>query len=205
MAVIPHRFRNPDRLRPVQGEAVRKALVKAWNEVPPSQAVDAIFEEALDRVDHVTANPVQRGFVMAFMDFVQAVSDHLSDPKVSRRPLMAVRLWLRCIGSLDENSNEIKATRQELADSLGVAPREVSRTMAELVRINAVIREEARGGAPRGASVVRYRLNERAATHATHAARDAAILRAPVLKLVQGGLDPTQRRSRAVLPALPVL
>lgn len=204
MAVIPARFRNSDRLRPAQGAATRQALVKAWQEAPVAPAVDAFFEGALDRLDAVTATPVQRGFVMAFMDFVEAVSDHLSSPKVSKRPLMAVRLWLRCLGRLDPLSNEILAGRDELARSLGIPAREVSRIMAELVRIKAVIREERRKGAPRGAGVVRYRLNERVANHYGEGKREAAMARAPMLTLVYGGV-PGERRSRAVVPAMPVL
>lgn len=207
MAVIPARFRDPDRLRPDQGDGTRRALVKAWQDAPSGHAVDAFFEGALDNLDQVTATPVQRGFVMAFMDFVEAVSDHLSSPKVSRRPLMAVRLWLRCIGRLDEKTNVILATRQELADSLGMPASEVSRTMSELVRIKAVIRETSRAGAPRGSGVVRYKLNERVANHFGEGKREAAMARAPMLTLVHGGVSalPSERRSRGPLVPSPVL
>lgn len=204
MAVIPGRFRRPDRLRPDQGALVREAVVDAWNKLPASPAVDDWFGRALDDVDSVTAVPVRKGFVMAFMDFVEAVSDHLASSSVSARPLVAVRLWLRCIGRLDEKTNEILATRQELAESLGVSARDVSRVMAELVRIDAVRREVARTGRARGAGVVRYFLNERVATHYPEGKREAAQARAPHLKLLDGGL-PGERRSRARAVCWPVL
>jgi hypothetical protein len=204
MAVIPARFRRSDRLTPDQGSKVRQSLVSAWQQAPDGEAVDEFFEASFDRLDGVTASPVQRGFVMAFMDFVEAVSDHLSSPNVSRRPLMAVRLWLRCIGRLDDKTNEILASRQELAESLDIPASEVSRVMSELVRINAIERLTTRAGRPRGAGVVRYKLNERVANHYGEGKREAAMARAPMLSLVHGGLSSTERRSRAPSSFLPV-
>lgn len=202
MAVVPVRFRRPDRLRPDQGAGVREVVVDAWRRAPASPAVDDWFSRALDDLDGVTAVPVERGFVMAFMDFVEAVSDHLASK--SARPLVAVRLWLRCIGRLDEKTNEIVATREELAVSLAVSARDVSRVMAELVRIDAVRREVDRAGKARGARVARYFLNERVANHFAEGKREAAMARAPHLKLVDGGLPPTEQRSRAPVSLLPV-
>lgn len=197
MAVIPARFRRSDRLTPQQGAEVRQRLVEAWRSASAAEAITDCFERLFDHVDAVTASPVQKGFVMAFMDFVEAVSDHLASSTVSRRPLLAVRLWLRCIGRLDPATNEILATRQELADSLGMPVAEVSRVMSELVRIKAVSRVTWRTGRPRGAGVVRYILNERVANHYGEGKRDAAMARAPVLVLHQGGASSTERRSRA--------
>lgn len=205
MAVIPARFRRSDRLRPDQGDEVRRALVDAWQKAPDGEAVDEFFRGELDRLDGVISSPVERRFVMAFMDFVEAVTDHLSSPNVSRRPLMAVRLWLRCIGRLDEETNEILASRQELADSLGMPASEVSRVMSELVRIQAIERLTCRAGRPRGAGVVRYKLNERVANHYGDGKRQAAIARAPMLTLVHGGVSSSERRSRFVGPVVPVL
>lgn len=197
MSVVPARFRRPDRLRPDQGVAVREELAAAWRKVGAAPAVDDFFCRALDDLDSVTAVPVEKGFVMAFMDFVEAVSDHLASSGVSRRPLLAVRLWLRCIGRLDVETNQILATRQELADSLAMPVSEVSRVMSELVRIQAVRRESERAGKARGAGVVRYFLNERAANHYPQGKREAAMARAPKLTLVAGGGSPGERRSRA--------
>jgi predicted RecA/RadA family phage recombinase len=199
MAVVPVRFRHPDRLRPDQSSEVRKVLVTAWQAAPAGEAVEAFFEGAFASLDASTSTPVQKGFVMAYMDFVEAVSDHLASSKVSRRPLMAVRLWLRCIGRLDPKTNIIQASRQELADSLGMPASEVSRTMAELVRIQAVIRVSSRAGVPRGSSVVRYKLNEAAANHyGERDGRDARVAAAPRLILLDGGASSsTERRSRA--------
>lgn len=207
MTVIPARFRRSDRLTPQQGAEVRRMLVEAWQRAPSAEAVDDCFGRLFDHVDGVTASPVQKGFVMAFMDFVEAVSDHLSSSKVSRRPLLAVRLWLRCIGRLDPVTNEILATRQELADSLGMPASEVSRVMSELVRIKAVRRDTSRAGRPRGAAVARYILNERVANHYGEGKREAAMARAPMLTLVHGGVSvlPSERRSRAPSLSLPVL
>lgn len=184
------------RLRPVQALPVREAVVAAWRQTGGSPEVDEYFGRALDDLDALTAAPVEKGFVMAFMDFVEAVSDHLASSEKVPRPLVAVRLWLRCIGRLDPETNEILATRQELANSLGVSARDVSRVMSELVRIEAVRRETGRVGQARGAGVVRYFLNERAANHLPKGQREARMAAAAVIKVEFGKVPPSERRPR---------
>lgn len=206
MAVVPGRFpRRSNRLRPDQSAPVREAVVSAWHQSGGLPEVDAIFGRALDELDALTAPAIEKGFVMAFMEFVEAVSDHLASPGVSARPLVAVRLWLRCIGRLDIETNEILATRQELAASVGVSARDVSRVMSELVRINAVRREVSREGKSRGAGVVRFFLNERVANHLPKGRREAAVAAAPALTVVVGGIPPSERRPRARSFLRPVL
>lgn len=206
MVVVANRFRRrPGRLRADQAAPVREAMLMAWRSTGGAQEVDEFFGSQLDFLDGLTAPPVEKGFVMAFMQFVEAVSDHLSSSENISRPLVAVRLWLRCIGRLDRVTNEILATRNELAASLGVPAREVSRVMSELVRIDAVRRETGRAGAARGAGVVRYFLNERVANHFPEPERSAKMGSAPVIKLAVDNVPPSERRPRARSFVLPVL
>lgn len=199
MSVVNIARRRPQdrRCAPAQAEVVRHELVAAWQRTGGSPAVDAFFGQTLDRLSSLTAPPVEKVFVMAFMEFVEAVSDHLAGPAKLRRPLVAVRVWLRCIGRLDRVTNEILYTRRELAASLGVPDSEVSRVMSELVRIEAVRRVTDRQGQARGAGVVRYFLNERVGNHLPDGVRQDAMAAAPHLKVVVGGLPPTEQRSRA--------
>jgi MarR-like DNA-binding transcriptional regulator SgrR of sgrS sRNA len=82
----------------------------------------------------------------------------------------AAALWWPCSfgpSCSPEDSNEVQATRQELADLVGCSPREITIVMKELESLNAVHR--ARDG--RG---VRYYVDARFGTHLAGAARDQA-------------------------------
>jgi len=100
----------------------------------------------------------------------------------SKRPHKAVELWATLLEHLRMDTGEIMATRQELAERVGMTPRDLSSTMTELASINAIRREkEGRN--------VRYFLNPHIATHVPNAAkrkveRDGA---GPLLTLMEGG------------------
>ena len=73
---------------------------------------------------------------------------------------------------------EILATRQELADMIGIEPRTVTEIMSELEAVGAVYRQ-------RRGRVVRYFVNPILGTHLSGAARDKAQAAAPELRLVE--------------------
>ncbi len=100
----------------------------------------------------------------------------------SDRPIAALRLWARLFEVIRNDTGEIMQTREELAQWLGVLPRDLSSMMTELASINAVRREK------RGREV-RYFMNSTIATHLPgHAARQAAReADGPLLVVVQGG------------------
>jgi len=100
----------------------------------------------------------------------------------SKRPQAATLLWARLFEVIRNDTGEIMQTRDELAQWLGVLPRDLSSMMTELASINAVRREK------RGREV-RYFMNSTIATHlpgqaARQAARDAD---GPLLVVMQGG------------------
>jgi hypothetical protein len=98
--------------------------------------------------------------------------------ETSKRPLLAVKLWSLLFSKLPPNSNEVQATREELAHDLGCRPAAVSEIMSELERLDAVHRQrEGRG--------VRYIVNPLLGTHLAGAARDKAQAAAPALRLVE--------------------
>ena len=103
--------------------------------------------------------------------------------KNSKRPHKAVELWATMLEHLRIDTGEIMATRQELAERVGMDARDLSKTMTELASINAVRREKE-------GRKVKYFLNPSIATHVPNAAkrkaeRDKA---GPLLKLMEGGI-----------------
>lgn len=100
----------------------------------------------------------------------------------SKRPHKAVQLWATLLERLRIDTGEIMATRQELADRVGMTPRDLSSTMTELASINAIRREkEGRN--------VKYFLNPNIATHMPSAAKrkTARENAGPLLTLMEGG------------------
>ena len=85
----------------------------------------------------------------------------------SKRPQNAVMVWARLLERLRIDTGEIMATREELADRVGLAPRTLSEIMTELASINAIRREKVGRN-------VRYFLNPHIATHVPNAAKRAA-------------------------------
>jgi len=100
----------------------------------------------------------------------------------SKRPHKAVELWATILEHLRIDTGEVMATRQELAERVGMEPRTLSETMTEFVSINA-IRREKQGRA------VRYFLNPTIATHLPSASKRAAAREeaGPLLRLMEGG------------------
>lgn len=106
----------------------------------------------------------------------------------STRPMVAMQLWAELFCRLRRDTGEIAATRDELAESISITPREVSTIMGELESINAISRDRVKVAGMRGPGVVRYRMNSHVATHLGGAARDKAQAQdGPLLKLIDGG------------------
>ena len=96
----------------------------------------------------------------------------------SQRPLVAVRLWSKLFEHLPPDSNDVRATREELARAVGCDPAHVSAIMGELESIGAVYRRQAGRG-------VRYFVHPSLGTHLAGAVRDRAQAEAPKLRLVE--------------------
>jgi hypothetical protein len=119
-------------------------------------------------------------FVMLSPAQNDAVVEWLSDQ--SKRPQAAVRLWSHLFTCMRMDTGEILKSREELAERLGVLPRDLSSLMTELASINA-IRREKRG---RG---VRYFMNSTIATHlpSPEARAKAREGDGPLLVVIQSG------------------
>jgi hypothetical protein len=100
----------------------------------------------------------------------------------SKRPHKAVMVWARILEHLRLDTGEIMATRQELANRVGVDARDLSKIITELASINAIRREKE-------GRKVRYFLNPGIATHVPNPAKRKAAREeaGPLLKLMEGG------------------
>lgn len=102
----------------------------------------------------------------------------------SNQPHKAQKVWAQLLTKLRLDTGEIMATRQQLADRVGVTPQNLSRIMTELASINAIIREK-------DGRRVKYYLNPNIATHQGSASARAKAREnaGPLLKLMESGRD----------------
>jgi len=114
-------------------------------------------------------------FIMVEPNLYHGVVVRLFD--TSRRPKLAVKLWSLLFSKLPPDSNDVQASRDDLARELGCKPNDISEVMGELEELGAVYRrKEGRG--------VRYLVHPKFGTHLAGAARDKAQAEAPELRLV---------------------
>ena len=173
MAATVHRFRSTrDRLKADQGDELRQLLLDLGEERNlPADAVTRIVAA----IDGETASDRGWTFVMIGPVENQAVVDWLYGN--SRRPKAATRVWAMLFTALRYDTGEIALTREEIAEHVGTAPRNVSSIMTELVGIGAVSRT-------RDGRMVRYFMNPTIGTKLTGKARDRAQDEGAQLKLV---------------------
>lgn len=116
-------------------------------------------------------------------DEFNAVADWLDEN--SRLPRMANRLWRQIHRFVHPESGEILRSRDELAELIGVTPREISTVMNELARINAVYAERVRIPGMRGPGAVRWFLHPCCGTHLPKEPREVVQAASPKLRLVE--------------------
>lgn len=150
----------------LRSEAVRSAMVRVRNYAASQAASEGDWEFSML---HVRRN-----------DFVVA---ELAEKSV--RPVKAIRLWSLCLLHADEWTNEVSLSRRELAERIGVAERDVSTLVSELVEMKALSRGREGGRA-------RYFVNPLCATHLKGGLRDAEQAVAP--ELVSLGARRAERR-----------
>lgn len=167
-----------EKLRRGQDEQLREALLPFEDEIP-----GPIFRELITVIDRRTAARNKWTFVMLSPEQNSDVVGYLRDN--SRYPLLALTAWAMCFAYLRNDTGQIMLTRQELADKLRAAPRDISRVMTELEQLGAIIRRRARVPGKRGPGMVEYFMNPRVATHLAGAERDKAQDEAPLLKLIE--------------------
>jgi CRP-like cAMP-binding protein len=174
---------KPKRMRADQADRLRQALLPFEEELP-----EQVVRDLRHHINRLTSSRNKWTFVMLSPEQNAAVVNWLVEH--SGRPLVAVRLWALCFEHLDEETGEIHHRREQIAESLGVDPDDVSRIMSELVKMGAIIRRRERIAGLRGPGPVRYFMNPRVATHLAGTARDLAQAEAPtLLTLLEGGKE----------------
>jgi predicted transcriptional regulator len=169
-AIIPLQTR-PERLRADQAEQLRQALLPFEGVMP--DAVATIRRH----IDRATASRSRWTFVMLSPSQNRAVVHYLRTN--SSRPMAAMDVWALCFEHLDADTGEILLSRDQIAESTGDRPSNVSTIMGELEKFGAISRRRKNGGG------VRYYMNPRVATHLAGKERDDAQAAAPQLRLVQ--------------------
>lgn len=165
---------QPQRMDPARADQARQLILDL--DLPPRARRDC-----LAAIDRDTAAVSEWVFVMLSPRENAAVLDFLLDN--AAKPKLAVRVWAELLNYLRLDTGEILRSREELAASFGVAPREVSRVMTLLETANAIRRQRDGRG-------VRYFLNPNVGTHLAGAARKVAQADAPpgpLLTLMEGG------------------
>ena len=172
MPATLHRFRSKrSRLEADQGQELRQLLLDLGETKNlPAEAVTKIVAA----VDAQTASEGGWTFVMIGPKENRAVVAWLRQN--SKRPMAAMDTWALLFTAVRFDTGEIALTRAEIAERVGIRPREVSSIMTELVEIGAVSRvHEGRR--------VRYFMNPNIGTHLTGKERDQAQSEARQLSL----------------------
>jgi hypothetical protein len=170
-AAIVNLRTKPDRLHEEQAAALRQ-LVLDFPGLP-----ERATGEIVAAIDRQTASKGRGAFVMMWADQNAAVVRWLMAH--SGQPMKATQLWAECFTVLRTDTNEIMATREELAERVKVRPNELSTIMSELESFGAISRRREKVPGMRGQGVVRYYMNPRVGTHLAGAARDKAQEAAP--------------------------
>lgn len=168
---------RPKRVRIEQAERVCQALLPFEEELPE------LVAELRYRVDRLTQSKGRWTFVMLSPEQNAAVVQWLA--KHSSRRIEAVQVWAHCFKHLDNETGEIRQSRGQIAESLGISADDISRIMTELEKVGAISRKRDRTAGRRGPGLVRYFMNPRVATHLDGTVRDAAQAVAPLLTLIE--------------------
>lgn len=169
-----HRFRSRKHLLDTDQALSLREIITAMGGLPEN-AVGRICAA----IDQNTASDNGWSFVMISPAQNDAVVTWLM--KNSKRPMKAAALWSACFTALRNDTGEIMLTREEFAERLEISADNVSRIMAELVSIKAIISKRDRVPGLRGPGLVRYFMNPTVATHLPNEARKKAQEEAPPL------------------------
>src|SRR3954463_14845504 len=154
-----------------QAEAAVSQLRLTLDELPLPPDVAERIGTILDRHERARNG---WSFTMVNTDLYHRVVVHLTEH--AKRPMLALNLWSLLFTKLPPDSDEVQASRTDLAKELRCAPSEISECIGELEKIGAVYRK-------RDGRSVRYAVNPLLGTHLSGAVRARAQATAPQLRL----------------------
>ena len=173
MATV-HKLPKHSRIKRENAEKARLALA----DIAMPEEARAVIDNALYSITNTLG--ARAVFTMISNDqfrFVMKATAELPRPDLTWKVFTAAVTYAR------QDTGEILATREQLADDAGTNTVEISRAMGELSNIGAILKEK------RGRNVV-YKVNPHVAWNGGEGARVAACRTAPKLQLVEGGLEP---------------
>lgn len=163
-------------------EVERKALVRDW--VLAQENMPADMQQDLLRRTATNQDVIEnrRPFAMIGTGENKAIVKWLR--RNSNTPLVAIDLWMECFDHLNYETQQIGATRDELASAVGTQPKVVSTIMTELESIGAISRQLEKIPGLRGPGRVLYFMNPLVGTHLPAQKRYEAQRTAPALRVV---------------------
>ena len=174
MVATIHKLPKHSRIKRDQAEKARLALA----DIDMPEEARAVLDNALYSI---TNTPGARAiFTMISNDQFRYVSKMIASGPDAGKTLL---VWNVAVTRVRQDTGEILATRDQLAEDTGTNPDEVSRAMTQLSNIGAILKSK------RGRNVV-YKVNPHVAWNGSEGARVAACRTAPKLQLIEGGLDP---------------
>lgn len=204
MAASLHSFSSAaERRRDAAARSHRAYLSQIVDDATAADDLVAAAKLLLTDGDRLGVASVQEVFTVMMMDQFQAVLEYLELHSI--RPMKAARLWSLCFHHLSWDTHEVMLGRQDFADRLGIAPRDVSTIMSTLEECGAISRERMPVPGRRGAGRTRYFVNPRVGSRLDEIERKRAIAGAPILRLIDGTEHPSQRKARAPAFAVAVL
>lgn len=169
MAATIRRLRTrPDQANAAQADLLRQAVLNA----PPGLLPPHMATQVIAALDRKAPSEKDWFFVQVNSEQYRGVVRWLRHN--SRSPLIAMELWAELFQHLRFDTQEIAATREELAQAVGTSPGEVSRLMGELEGIGAISKKRERIAGMRGPGRVCYFLNPLVGTHLSGSLRDKA-------------------------------
>jgi len=176
-----------DRLQEDQADLLKQALLPfAEGDGAMSDAVGRLYVQInrLTTPDPGTTEP----FVMIRPSQNLAVVRWLNAN--SKRPQKATEIWAILFDHLMPHTGQIMLTREEIAETVGIAADDVSKIMRELVDFGAIFTKREKVSGMRGPGLVRYFMNKHVAEVGSRATQEElSLIPKPgtKLELVHGG------------------
>jgi hypothetical protein len=153
---------------------MRQMLLRLEPELATPRQRQALTE-LVAHVDARTRPTKRKPFVMLTPEQCDDVADWLSAH--SKRPALALRVWIKLFRHMRDDTGELVFSRVELAQELGCPPNNLSGIMAEMVECKALLRE-------REGNTVRFFMNPNVCTkNLGGKAREIFVDHAPALNL----------------------
>ena len=159
------------RIKPEKVAIVREIIA----DIEMPSETRAVLDNALYSVSDIPG--ARSVFVMISIDQFRYVTQKIADGPDAGKTLM---VWNAAITYVRQDTGEILASRDKLAEDARTNPDEISRAMTELTKIGAILKER------RGRNVV-YKVNPHVAWNGGEGARIAAAKTAPKLYAIDGG------------------